>query len=217
MTTCWRLVDLISRLLGPEERAAVCGDLAESGESGGEALRQVVGLIVRRQAAVWKRWRPWVALVFLVIPGGLVLSEGSRLLAHYSALYLWLYTNYWNWTLVEDAAYRHDLLHYVGICFIGSATLASVAWSSGLALAFFSRGSVLPAGVVFALLLFFGELLGAPSRDFGYGSYVRGNPANAVVFQGYFYRLLFPVMLQALVVLVPAVAGMRTSLRRRFS
>jgi hypothetical protein len=61
----WWLADMVSRLLEPDECDAVRGDLAESGATGGEALRDLLGLVVRRQAALWMDWRPWLALVGL--------------------------------------------------------------------------------------------------------------------------------------------------------
>jgi hypothetical protein len=48
---CWWLVDRLSRRLEPGERDVVLGDIAESGENGREALRDLAGLAVRRQAA----------------------------------------------------------------------------------------------------------------------------------------------------------------------
>jgi hypothetical protein len=71
---CWWLVDILSRTLDPGEHDAVHGDFAESGESAEQALRDLVGLVARRQAALWKDWRPWVAPVGLIAPvlcGGL--------------------------------------------------------------------------------------------------------------------------------------------------
>jgi hypothetical protein len=41
---CWWFVDLVSRMLDPDEREAVRGDFVESGESGGHALRGVLGI-----------------------------------------------------------------------------------------------------------------------------------------------------------------------------
>jgi hypothetical protein len=72
---CWWLVDIVSRLLNPGERAVVRGDFAESGETARQALRGVLGLVLRRQAAVWNDWRPWLALVGLVGIAGARLSE----------------------------------------------------------------------------------------------------------------------------------------------
>lgn len=54
---CWRLVDLLSRMLKRDERDAVLGDQAESGVSGGQALRDLLGLIARRQVALWQEWQ----------------------------------------------------------------------------------------------------------------------------------------------------------------
>ena len=90
---CWWLVDRSSRLLEPDEREAVRGDLAESGETGGQALRGVLGLVVRRQVALWKHWRPWLALIGLVVPLGMLLTLTSRATANGSAIYVWRYAN----------------------------------------------------------------------------------------------------------------------------
>ena len=49
---CWWLADRVSRLLEPDEREAVRGDLEETGAAGGKALRDVLGLAARRQAAL---------------------------------------------------------------------------------------------------------------------------------------------------------------------
>jgi len=55
-------------MLESGEREAVRGDLAESGETGSQALRHVVGLVIRRQLSIWTDWRPWLTLVGLVVP-----------------------------------------------------------------------------------------------------------------------------------------------------
>src|SRR4029450_3844576 len=74
----WWLVDRVSCLLDEAERAVVCGDLAECRARAGRALREVLGLVIRRQAALWIDWHPWLALASLVIPIGLLLSHASR-------------------------------------------------------------------------------------------------------------------------------------------
>jgi hypothetical protein len=60
------LLELTSRLLEPEERAFVLGDIAELHETGTHAVREVMGLVARRQLALWKEWRPWIALLGMV-------------------------------------------------------------------------------------------------------------------------------------------------------
>src|SRR4051812_35799399 len=90
----WRLVNAISRLLQPHEREAVLGDFAESGETGGRALHDLAGLIVRRQAALWKDWRPWLALFGIVVPISLLLRDFSMFLGGTYHLYTWIIENY---------------------------------------------------------------------------------------------------------------------------
>ena len=58
---CWSLVELVSCLLDPPERDAVRGDLAECGAGACRTLGEVIGLVVRRQAAHWVDWRPWLS------------------------------------------------------------------------------------------------------------------------------------------------------------
>ena len=43
---CGWLVDKLSRTLEPDERDAVRGDFAESGVSGGQALHDLLGLVL---------------------------------------------------------------------------------------------------------------------------------------------------------------------------
>lgn len=78
----WRLLNFVSRLLEPDDREAVCGDLAEAGESAWQGLSAVIGLIIRREAALWKNWRPWLAAFGLALPGSLLLMGFSISVSH---------------------------------------------------------------------------------------------------------------------------------------
>ena len=78
------------------------GDLTESRASGRRALLDVLGLVVRRRAALWMDWRPWLALVGVVIPLGLLLSHVSRWWADGFAIYAWLYVNNWTWAFLDS-------------------------------------------------------------------------------------------------------------------
>jgi hypothetical protein len=69
----WRLVERVSQLLEYPEREAVLGDLAEAGDSPWQSLLSVLGLIIRRQTALWRNWRPWLAAFGLALPGSLLL------------------------------------------------------------------------------------------------------------------------------------------------
>jgi hypothetical protein len=72
-----QLVDIVSRLLQPEEREVVQGDLLEGGESAWQSLLAVVGLVIRREAALWRNWRPWLAAFGLAFPSSLLLMGFS--------------------------------------------------------------------------------------------------------------------------------------------
>src|SRR5260370_36930206 len=60
-STGWSFVEAAARLLARDEREAVLGDLVEAHESAWQGLFGVLGLVLRREAVVWKSWRPWLA------------------------------------------------------------------------------------------------------------------------------------------------------------
>jgi hypothetical protein len=70
-----RLIHLLARCLEPVERDVVLGDIAESGEGVTAALRDLLGLMLRRQAGLWRDWHPWLALVGVVGLAGVPLSR----------------------------------------------------------------------------------------------------------------------------------------------
>jgi len=73
----WSLVDVASQLLKREEREVVRGDLAEAGEGAWQGLLDVVGLVVRREADVWRSWQPWLAAFGLALPSSFLLMGVS--------------------------------------------------------------------------------------------------------------------------------------------
>lgn len=73
-----RLAVALSRLLAPEDREAVLGDLTESGATPSDSVRQLLGLIVRRGALGWIGIEPCVAVAAVAVPCGLVLSFVTR-------------------------------------------------------------------------------------------------------------------------------------------
>jgi hypothetical protein len=212
---CWWIVDRVSAMLRDDERDAVLGDFAESGDNCERALRDLLGLIVRRQAALWKEWRPWLALVGLVVPLGMLLCVISRRMADGTAIYVWLYANNWDWTFLANAAFRHDFAHYVSVVFVEYLTLLCWSWISGFVLGSVSRGTLPVTGVLFGLMLLFGRLVGMPPRYLGQALLYRARDVagNAAVFELTFYRVIFPLIVQAVLVLVPSLWAMRQGLR----
>ena len=71
------LVQVAAQLLQRDEREAVLGDLAESGESAWQGLLDVLSIVLRRRAILWKSWRPWLAAFGLTVPGSFLLMGTS--------------------------------------------------------------------------------------------------------------------------------------------
>jgi hypothetical protein len=201
---CCRLADLLSRMLEPDEREIVRGDLAESNLTGWQATREVAGLVLRRQAALWREWHSWLALAGL-IPLGLVLTLASRRTAYGNAIYIWLYANNWTWTYLK-AGFREQFLSDSAGIVISWFALAGWSWTGGLLIGSLSRRRIWTN----AALLFFGLLIGGLLRPHN-GRF--GTDPNAAVFALMFYRVVFPVAAQCAFVLVPSLAGMRAGYR----
>ncbi len=212
---CWWCVDIVSRMLEPGERDAVRGDFAESGETGGQALRGLLGLVLRRQTALWKDWRPWLALVAAVAPLGILLSLVSRRMAQSSAVTSWLYLNNWDWTYVRNTGFRLDFAHDVAVVLFEFLLLSCWSWTSGFVLGFFSRRAIWINGALFCLVLVTVELLGMPQflgRSLFLSQADTFSP-NAAVFAVAFYREVFPLIVHTVLVLLPSLWGMRQGLR----
>jgi hypothetical protein len=73
----WSLVEAAARLLTRDEREAVLGDLLEARESRWSGLFGVLGLVFRREAALWKSWRPWLAGFGVALPSSFLLMGFS--------------------------------------------------------------------------------------------------------------------------------------------
>lgn len=207
-SVCWWLVDRVSQMLDPDERDAVRGDLAESGESGGQALRGVLGLVVRRQAALWKDWQPWVVLVVLIVPLGMALSIASLLVADQSSTYLWLYLNNWDWALLRHAEFWYELRASVATVLMGCLPLVCWSWTAGFVLGSRSRRVVPVYGILFCLALLAGVLLGAPRYVAYWFENIHPPAQNDPISALAFYRKVLPLMVQALLVAVPSIWGM---------
>jgi hypothetical protein len=192
---CWWLVDVVSRLLEPDERDAVRGDFAESGETGGHALRDALGLVVRRQAALCRDWRTWLACIAFVFPVGLLLALSASWLGRSYDLYLWVFQNYRD--IDATIAAETGLTVRTGIMLLVSRSLllACWSWTSGVVLGSLSRRAI----VVNGGLLCFAVMLG------GFPNWYTGAPSLSLTF----YSVSVPVLRLAVLVLLPLLWGMR--------
>jgi hypothetical protein len=199
-----RLAELLSRSLSPLERDAALGDLAESGATAGQGLRDICGLVVRRQAAYWRHPWPWIALVGVALPFGAFLNTVSRLTTYSNSITLWLYAGNWDWRLLGDAMYRHDLAGYGSETLLSFLTLGCYSWTTGFLLAVLSRNAIVVNRAAFCLLLLPGALWGIPLN--------RADP-NSAVFELTFYRLILLPIIQTTLVLLPSLWGIRKGAR----
>lgn len=209
-----RLVELAARLLDPDEREAVLGDLCELGVRPGRALREVVGLAVRRQAALWANWRPWVTLFVLILPLSLWLSVISRFASGESSVYLWLYANNLDVALLGNYGFWYELAHAVPIVLAIILKLFCWSWTVGFALALIGPRLPIRRGLV-VLVLLLGVSIGAPAyldiywRFLGRtlpGLHAESDPISAV----WFYRSLFPLFVQTALVIIPSLLGIHS-------
>ena len=205
-----RMMATASLMLDSAERDAVCGDLAESGESGSQALREVLSLVVRRRAACLRGWRPWLTLVGLIVPMSVLVSLQSRRTADGTAIYLWLYVNNWDWTIIHNSGFWRELAQCAPGVLLSYLALACWSWTTGLLVGCFARRILWFSGAVFFVVALAVSVFGVPvffdqilvlqrARDFH---------NNAAVFLEAFYRRVFPQCLQLILVVLPAWRGM---------
>jgi hypothetical protein len=213
---CWWLVNQMSRVLEPAERDAVHGDFAESRETGAQALRDVLGLVVRRQIALWHDSRPWLVLVGVVVPFGLLISLVSRRVAEMEAVYAWMYFDNWDWALLEHRAYWIILGQIARLVSPEILVLICLAWTVGFALGALSRPTIPVNGALFCVALLFGEFVAVPWYTqlqlhalFG-PQLPRLEDADAGSLT--FYKAMFPLLVQIVLVLLPALWGMSKGL-----
>jgi hypothetical protein len=191
---CWWFVDFLARMLEPNERDAVRGDLAETGASGGQALLDVLGLVVRRQAALWKDWHKWLALAGVVGIGATLLSE---IAFKFDGEIVLQVRTYWRHgvhfgtglSVGEDAVYF--------VCLF--LALFSWSWASGFVLGSLSGRATWLTGALFCLVV--------------HSSYVLR--LSGVQLSRIFLNLMLPMSIPMLPFLLGAIWGINRGVRLR--
>lgn len=213
--TCWVLALWLSSTLERAEGQAVIGDLAESSESGGRALFNVFGLVIRRQAAVWKDSHSWVVLFMLVIPFSFVLGTVAGRVATLSTIYTWMYANSLDWGLLKNFGFWYVLGDVAIQLSLSCLIVACWSWSAGFLLGCI-RKPLQPTmrGALLLLLAVF-QIVNAPERWFHFWIALSGAPPmpavdpNAPVTASAFSHVIFPFIFLALFVALPAIWGMQ--------
>jgi cytochrome c biogenesis protein CcmG/thiol:disulfide interchange protein DsbE len=206
----WRLVEVAARALDGDERDAVRGDLAESGSTAGEALREVLGLVARREALRWRDWRPWAALVVIVIPFSLIFCILSRASADASAVGIWMYAKNWEWSFFSNKLFQQDFPRTMLVILLEYLQVACGAWIGGMVLGTMARGRTALNGILLFLLVVVWDLAGVPRVR---GFYARDYFGHVAVFADWFYRLMLPPLVQLVLVVLPGIWGIRAGAR----
>jgi len=191
-----RLVAWLAGLLSPEERDYVLGDLAETGAGTVEVVRELLGVIVRRQIEPWTHWRPWLVSCGLVAPCAILLNYIAARSAHRSAIFLWMYANNWDSALLRYAAFRRGLLIQIGGLLVLWCCLALWSWTAGRILRAMPDAPRAVNLAAFALLLFLVTVPAGPTSG-----------PNAAVFTMAFYRVIYPQLMKAALVMLPYWRG----------
>ena len=208
-----RIAELLSRTLHPDEQEAALGDLAESELSDWRVLREITGLVARRQFENWVHRRPWVFLFGLILPLGLFLSAVSRLTEQGTAVYLWLYANNSNWDLLHNRGFWYELGNTAFLVSAVCLKLACWSWAAGFVVAALTRKLKGTSYVSICLSLLIGLFGASAYLSIYWNHFFRGAPTlpsqGDPVSEILFYRVMLPVIFQVFIVAVPAVLAMR--------
>jgi hypothetical protein len=193
----WLAVEWLSLLLDEREREVVRGDLAECGSSPSRALREVVELVIRRQAAAWLDWRPWFTLASVVIPIGFLLSHASRWWGVHAAIELKNYWVLWDFSYLAYPGYRNDVIRMA--MWIVGAWLALIGWSwtSGFVVGRLSGRAIWLTIGLFAVFIFAATL----------GTITTATRSPNPSLQYHLVFVVFPRLVRTFLVLLPMALG----------
>jgi hypothetical protein len=130
MRASWNLAEWVGRFLEAAEREAVLGDLAEAAEGPWHAFTGIVGLVFRRQAALWTNWRPWVAAFGVSVPTSFMLMGNSVMLCARCV------------TLAETRAAGQLYPAQIEVLAVQALLLAGWSWTCGYFVGSISRRTV---------------------------------------------------------------------------
>ena len=199
----WRVIELAAHGLDSAERDAVLGDVVECGAGFGAALRDLLGLVVRRQGGLWTAWQPWIALIGI---GGVAGTVLSRIVFRFDAglgQQLMAYRKY-------GVPFETGLTVREDVTFLAVLAIALTVWSwvCGFALGSLSGRAAWLVWLVFYLVV----LNSAWARSVFAGNLILRNPRVLPLMIG----LVMPHGIAGVLFLIPGVFGTRFGARRRF-
>jgi hypothetical protein len=126
----WTLINYASRLLEPDEREAVLGDLLEAGDNAWQGFLGVLGLVFRREALLWRNWRPWLAGFGVAFPSSFLLMGASLSVS-------WSYMRLLCPELLQQASLTRPSATFVLLC--QGLLLIGWSWTGGFVVGSLSR------------------------------------------------------------------------------
>jgi len=212
----WAVALWLSRFLCQADREAVLGDLTESGESGGGAIANILGLVVRRWMTDLFDMQVWFAVGFFILPISYLLSAIAQNTAGIGAVYSWMYLNNWDWALTRNPGFWH-LLRETAINYsIACLVLACWSWSGGFPIGRLPNANLRANRIAFSVLLAALFLVDVPARLIQFWMSSHGVPLgpalpdpNAPITANVFYHLFFPWIVLATLVILPGLSGIR--------
>jgi hypothetical protein len=201
------MVESLSLLLDDNEREVVRGDLAECRTHAATALREIAGLVLRRQIALWFGWEPWLALLTVVIPIGFLLSYASRLWAEGAAEDILLYGRLWDFSYLANPGWRADVMSVAMRTAAAWLALIGWSWTSGFVLARLSRPTVWLTVTMLCLVVV--------TATWGTNTIAHLHRHHDPSLQHHITFAVFPRLLRTFLVMVPAVWGASVGVRSR--
>ena len=202
------LTGILAAALDPPEREAVLGDLAETSQGPACGIRDLLGLVARRQLFAWKSWQPWVVAIVFIMPISIWLTVLSRRIADSNAISLWRYSHLWEQYDLYNVLFYREVALFSLDCARSLIALACFAWAIGFSIGALARRTLIVSGALFCVPLCLTSLVPLPSL----GHLVFAPPARSFDHNGaVFTQPLYVVILPALAVLgfalYPALRG----------
>jgi hypothetical protein len=152
----------------------------------------------------------------LILPVSLLLSVIAQTTAGEGAVYSWMYLNNWDWALTRNAGFWY-VLHETAMQFgIACLLLACWSWSGGFLFGRLPNAILRASRNAFIVLLAASQLGDVPARFIQLWMHLHGLPlqpslpdSNAPVTANGFYRVFFPWIVLATLVIWPAISGIR--------
>lgn len=203
-----RLLHLLARVLPPDERTVVLGDLQEDDTGLFSSMAAVIGYAVRRELTSWRHLSAWLVLLTVVTPCAVMLGSISLSLADGNAIYVWIFANNSDAYLLHQQGFWHGLGESLPALVLSGLALISWSWCCGTVIGVASR-STMKANRLLLCLFFMTLWIGwrPPTGDLQALHLARDFSGNAGVFKNSFYRTFFAPLIQIFFVITPLLCG----------